>query len=220
VNVWALLIVGSSLAFIAGSIPFGVLVSRLFFGTDLRRAGSGNIGAANALRTLGAPGALAVLALDALKGFAPTAAVQRIGYEGPAAPSSVALVAGAVGFAALLGHCFSPWLGFRGGKGVATHLGVTFALAWPSGIVFIAVWAAVALTSGYSSAGSLGATLASAVALWLLRGPAGLAYGAAAALVIFGRHRENIARLRAGTENTLGFLQKKKVDANRRTPAE
>jgi glycerol-3-phosphate acyltransferase PlsY len=220
VNAWSLLAVSCMLAFAAGSIPFGVLVGRIFYGTDLRKAGSGNIGAANALRTLGTAGALAVLALDALKGFVPAAAVLALGARSVAEPQLVSLIAGAAGFAALLGHCFSPWLHFHGGKGVATHLGVAFALAWPAGLVFMAVWAAVALWSGYSSAGSLVATLSSTVALWLVAGPSGLVYGACASLVIFWRHRENIARLRAGTENTLTFLQKKNVDRNRRTPAE
>jgi len=195
----ATLVVAAVVGFLAGSIPFGLIVGRIFYHTDIRSSGSGNIGAANALRTFGKAGALAVLILDALKGFGPAFVwIVALGV------SSAALVPAAVGgFAALLGHCFSPWLRFRGGKGVATHLGVCFALSWPVGLLFIACWAAAGLSSGYSSAGSLVATLATAIALWFAAGPAGFAYGAAAALVIFWRHRENIARLRAGTENVM-----------------
>jgi len=107
------------------------------------------------------------------------------------------------GFAALLGHCYTPWLKFKGGKGVATHLGVTFALAWPAGLVFIAVWLATAVSSGYASAGSLAATLIGILALGYFAGPVGAVYGIAATALIFWRHRENIKRLRAGTENRM-----------------
>jgi len=194
------------LGFLIGSIPFGLIVGRLFYHTDIRGSGSGNIGAANALRTFGKAGAFAVLVLDALKGFTPAEAwLVAIHWY------TVALVPAALGgLAALLGHCYSPWLHFRGGKGVATHLGVLFALSWPVGLLFIGVWALAALSTGYSSAGSLLATLVSAVALWFAAGPAGLAYGVAAALVIFWRHRENIARLRAGTENSMSLVKKRK----------
>jgi glycerol-3-phosphate acyltransferase PlsY len=190
----ALILIG----FFIGSIPFGVLIAQVFFRTDIRKSGSGNIGAANALRTLGKSGAIAVLFLDALKGFVPAWLALSFFTE-PAGPR----VAAIAGFAALLGHCYSPWLNWRGGKGVATHLGVTFALSWQSGLIFIAAWLAAALPSGYSSLGSLVATTAAALALWYFAGPAGLAYGVAAAAVIFWRHRENIARLRTGTENAM-----------------
>ena len=197
-------------AFAVGSIPFGVVVSRAFFGRDIRSAGSGNIGAANALRTLGKAGGAAVLLLDALKGFVPAWLALSLAGRGDGALQAAPVLAGAVaGLAALLGHCYSPWLRLRGGKGVATHLGVLFALWWPAGIAFVAAWAAVGLTSGYSSAGSLAATLVAVAALWLGLGPLGFGYGAAAALVIFWRHRENIARLRAGTENPMNLVKKR-----------
>jgi acyl phosphate:glycerol-3-phosphate acyltransferase len=205
----AALVVGS---FAIGSIPFGIVIGRVFFRTDIRQAGSGNIGAANALRTLGRAGAFAVLLLDALKGFVPAffGPMLILGPEtSPFAQGPWAVLGAVAGFCALLGHCYSPWLRFRGGKGVATHLGVTFALAWPVGLGFIAVWLAAGLGSGYSSVGSLAATLASAVALWVIVGPAGLTYGVAAGLVVFARHRENLARLRAGTENPIRGLKKR-----------
>ena len=194
------------LAFFFGSIPFGLVVGRAFFRTDIRASGSGNIGAANALRAYGRGGALAVLLLDALKGFVPAAVPFGVAALGGSAPATVAAAAG---FAALLGHCYSPWLGFRGGKGVATHLGVLFALAWPVGVAFIAVWAVAALSTAYSSVGSLTATVLSIAGLWLVLGPVGLAYGVAAAAVIVWRHRENLARLRDGSENRMRLFKKR-----------
>ena len=197
-------------AFLLGSIPFGVVVGRLFFHSDIRRSGSGNIGAANALRTFGKGGALAVLMLDALKGFAP-AWWALLDYAPPPVAMAVAALGG---FAALLGHCYSPWLGWRGGKGVATHLGVVFALSWQSGLAFIVAFAIAALPTGYSSLGSLTATVVAAASLWYFVGPAGLAYGLAAGAVIFWRHRENIARLREGKEHRMNLF------AGRRRPSQ
>ena len=129
-------------AFFVGAIPFGVLVSRAFYGTDIRKSGSGNIGAANALRTLGKRGAIAVLALDALKGFAPTLAAMALG--GPI-PGTLAAVASVVG------HCWSPFLGGKGGKGVATYFGALFALWWPAGLAFMLVWVAIVIACGFAS---------------------------------------------------------------------
>jgi glycerol-3-phosphate acyltransferase PlsY len=185
-------------SFLLGAIPFGVVVSRLFFRRDLRTEGSGNIGAANALRTLGKGGAIAVLVLDGLKGALPI--VVGLALEGPP-------LAAILAFAAILGHCFSPFLGFRGGKGVATNFGAVIALAWPAGLVFAAVWLAAVLLSGFSSAGSLLAALVMIPALWLLAGPAAGIYALAAALLIIFMHRGNIARLRDGTESTLPLFR-------------
>jgi glycerol-3-phosphate acyltransferase PlsY len=185
-------------AFAVGSIPFGVLVSRAFYGTDLRNAGSGNIGAANALRTLGKRGAVAVLALDALKGFAPTLAAGALGGPLPAALAA---------FASVAGHCWSPFLGFKGGKGVATFLGATIALWWPAGIAFGIVWVAAVLACGYASVGSMLASLAMAPVLWFGLGRIGLVYGLVAAVLIIYRHHENVDRLRHGTENRLSLLK-------------
>ena len=185
-------------AFLVGSIPFGVLVSRAFFGRDLRREGSGNIGAANALRTLGKGGAVAVLLLDALKGFAPTLAAGAL--AGPIAASCAAL-------AAVIGHCWSPFLGFRGGKGVATHFGALFALWWPAGIAFAIVWLAAVVATGFASVGSMLGALAMGPVLWFGLGPVGLIYGLVSAAFIVVRHRENLDRLRHGTENRLSLLK-------------
>ncbi len=157
-------------AFFVGAIPFGVLVSRTFYGTDIRGAGSGNIGAANALRTLGKRGAAAVLALDALKGYAPALAAYALGGREAAALAA---------FAAVVGHCYSPFLGGKGGKGVATLFGTLFALWWPAAAAFALVWLAVAIALGFASVASMLATVAMAPALWFGLGRTGLLYGIA-----------------------------------------
>ena len=185
-------------SFVLGAIPFGIIVSRGFFRRDLRNEGSGNIGAANALRALGKRGAIAVLLLDAFKGALPVIAGRAL--DGPA-------LAAVAAFAAIAGHCFSPFLNFRGGKGVATNLGAVIALAWPAGAIFGAIWIAVVVATGYSSAGSLLASVAMIPALWLLAGPAGGIYGLASALLILFMHRANIARLLAGTESVLPLFR-------------
>jgi len=182
------------LAFAFGSIPVGVIVAKVFFGTDLRKQGSGNIGAANALRTLGRGAGATILVLDALKGFIPTLIALRLG--GP----TLGLIAG---FAAILGHCYSPALKFKGGKGVATELGVLFALSWQAGLIFMAVWLVTGLGSGYASVGSLVASALSIVPLWFFLGTPGAIYGGAVALFIAWRHRENLQRLVEGRENKL-----------------
>lgn len=183
--------------FLIGSIPFGVLVSRIFFHRDIRAAGSGNIGAANALRTLGKTAAAGVLVLDALKGALPVLAVMHGG-----GPEELAVAAG---LAAVIGHCYSPFLGGRGGKGVATSYGAVWALAWPAAIAFTIVWIAAIVAAGYSSAASMLASLAMPFALWFMLGRTGMVYGIVSALIVVYKHRANIARLRAGTEPTLSF---------------
>ncbi|MDQ2680050.1 MAG: glycerol-3-phosphate 1-O-acyltransferase PlsY [Candidatus Eremiobacteraeota bacterium] len=189
-------------AFVIGSIPFGYLIGRLFFSMDIRRQGSGNIGAANALRTIGKRGAIAVLTLDAAKGFMPVFVARLFGLDSPA----VALIAAA----AVLGHCFSPWLRWKGGKGVATSFGAIFGLSWLAGLVCVGAWVLGALATAYSSVGSIAANIVAPVALWILtRNPAFTGYGVFAALLIAWTHRDNIERLRAGTENSLSFLRRR-----------
>jgi glycerol-3-phosphate acyltransferase PlsY len=197
-NPVAITVVAVVVAFFVGAIPFGVLVSRAFYATDLRTSGSGNIGAANALRTLGKRGAVAVLVLDALKGLAPTLVAGALG--GPVAATLAA-------FAAVVGHCFSPFLGFKGGKGVATLLGTVIALWWPAGLAFALVWIAAVLGSGYASVASMLAAVAMAAVLWFGLGVVGLVYGVVSTLVIIYRHGENLARLRRGTENRFSLLK-------------
>jgi acyl phosphate:glycerol-3-phosphate acyltransferase len=185
-------------SFFLGAIPFGIIVSRVFFKRDLRAEGSGNIGAANALRSLGKAGAIAVLILDGLKGAVPVIAGRAV--DG----STLAVIAA---LAAIAGHCFSPFLNFRGGKGVATNFGAVIALAWPAGGIFAATWLAVVLATGYSSAGSMLASIAMAPALWTIGGPTAGAYGALSALLIVVMHRANIARLLAGSESVLPLFR-------------
>ncbi|HVN69080.1 MAG TPA: glycerol-3-phosphate 1-O-acyltransferase PlsY [Candidatus Binatia bacterium] len=182
-------------ALLIGSIPFGYIVGRLFYGVDIRRAGSGNIGAMNALRTLGRAGAALVLLLDALKGFVPTMFALVL-FNGTLASLTAA--------GAVLGHCFSPWLRFRGGKGVATSFGAIFALCWPAGLVAVGGWCLGAALTGYSSVGSILGSVLAPIAIWSFgAGVPETAYGVFAALLILFTHRENVRRLREGTESSI-----------------
>ena len=185
-------------AFFVGAIPFGVLVSRAFYKTDIRKSGSGNIGAANALRTLGKRGAIAVLALDALKGYVPTLGAFVLG--GPVAATLAAV-------AAVVGHCWSPFLGGKGGKGVATFFGALFALWWPAGLAFMLVWVAIVIAFGFASVASMLASAAMGFVLWYGLGREGLVCGIVLAAFVIYRHRENLERLRNGTENRLSLLK-------------
>ena len=180
--------------YLLGSVPFGLILTRLTGGGDLRAIGSGNIGATNVLRTGKKGVAAATLLLDMGKGLA-AVMLARLFW-----PGSEALAA----LAAVLGHCFPLWLKFKGGKGVATMMGICLGLAWPIGLAYAVVWLGVLFTSRISSLGGMCAAVAAPVAA-LLTGHAGYApvLGLLAALVLF-LHRENIARLRAGTEPKVG----------------
>jgi glycerol-3-phosphate acyltransferase PlsY len=183
------------LAYLAGSIPFGVLIARALGLGDLRKIGSGNIGATNVLRTGNKGAAAATLLLDAAKGAVAVLIARH--YAGETA----AMLAG---LAAFLGHLFPVWLGFRGGKGVATFLGVVLALAWPVGLACCATWLATALASRYSSLAAL-VSAVSAPVWFLLLGPREAAWlGLVLAALVILRHRQNIARLRAGSEPRIG----------------
>lgn len=196
-----LLVIAVVAAFLVGSIPFGYLIGQTFYRTDIRAAGSGNIGAMNALRTLGRAGGAAVLVLDALKGFVPAFLAAAYFHS--------SVVAAVVAAAAVLGHCFSPWLRWRGGKGVATSFGAIFAISWPAGLVAVGGWIAGALLTQYSSVGSMLGSVLAAVALWILTGSvASTLYGAFAAAFIIYTHRENLARLRAGTEGPIRLFKR------------
>jgi glycerol-3-phosphate acyltransferase PlsY len=199
------------LAFAIGAIPFGVLVARRY-GVDIRSQGSGNTGAANALRTLGKKAGALVLVLDALKGFAPTFLAVFVNLSLVVRPGLTLhgeTLATMIAGAAILGHCFSPWLRFRGGKGVATNFGAVFALAWPAGIGFMIVWVLTLYACGFASVASMLASFAMAPLLWFLVGDAGFWYGLLSALFIAWKHRENIDRLRARTESKLSLFRGK-----------
>jgi glycerol-3-phosphate acyltransferase PlsY len=180
--------------YLLGSIPFGLLVTRAAGLGDVRRIGSGNIGATNVLRTGNKGLAALTLLLDALKG---TAAVLVAGRWGPDA-------AIAAGFGAFLGHLFPVWLGFKGGKGVATYLGVLIGLAWIGALVFAVVWLAVAFTTRFSSLAALVAAVVTPIALYVLGHPNVALLFAALSLIVFVKHWANIERLLAGTESRIG----------------
>lgn len=193
----------AAVSFIIGAIPFGVIVSRVFYRRDIRAAGSGNIGAANALRTLGKRGAIAVLILDACKGAIPVLAARAF-LDDPT--PALELIAA---FAAVAGHCFSPFLRFRGGKGVATHLGALIALSWPAAAAFGIVWIAMLIATGIASAASMVACVTTIAALWYMLGDGAASYGIISAALIIFKHRANIARLRAGSEPALPLFRKR-----------
>ena len=191
----AVLPVAFILGYLLGSIPFGLILTKLAGTQDLRSVGSGNIGATNVLRTGHKGLAAATLLLDMLKG---TAAVIIAGfYAGPNAAMLAAL-------GAFLGHLFPVWLKFRGGKGVAVYIGVLIGLFWPAAVVFCVLWLATAFTSRYSSLAALVASFVTPIFLWWFGHPALASLFAVLTLLLFYMHGENIKRLRAGTEGKIG----------------
>jgi acyl phosphate:glycerol-3-phosphate acyltransferase len=185
--------------YLLGSIPFGLIASRLAGYGDIRAIGSGNIGATNVLRTGNKALAFATLLLDGGKGAAAALVAGALVPEHAALPA--ALVASG---AAVLGHNFPVWLGFRGGKGLATTLGVLLAVAWPAGLGACAVWLATAVVFRISSLAALAALAASPVLmLWFADGTRAI-FAAGLALLGFARHSSNIRRLLAGTEPKIG----------------
>ncbi len=189
------LILTAILGYLLGSIPFGIVVTRLMGLGDLRQIGSGNIGATNVLRTGNRPAAAATLILDGAKGAVAVLIARALIGE------DAAMVAGG---AAFLGHLFPVWLGFKGGKGVATFLGTLLALAWPVGLAACAAWAVTAAISRISSLSALAAAALAAPFAWLLGYPALILLILGMALFVFIRHRPNIERLLAGTEPKIG----------------
>lgn len=179
------------LAFLLGSIPFGLLLTRAAGLGDIRAIGSGSIGATNVLRTGRKDLAAATLLLDALKGVIAVLVAGQMG-----APGALA------GLAAVLGHTLTPWLKFKGGKGVATALGVLLGIAWPLGLAAAAVWLATAVISRISSLSALVACAATPLAASFIT-PYPWPVPIIAAWIIW-RHHANIARLRAGTEPRIG----------------
>jgi len=188
--------------YLCGSIPFGLILTRLAGTADIRAVGSGNIGATNVLRT-GRKGLAALTLLgDALKGTAAVLVVYA--YYGPEFRYFGHELAIPAALGAFLGHLFPIWLGFKGGKGVATYIGILAALAWPVAVAFCLVWLAVAALTRYSS---LAALLASAVALallWLLPYRPEAELFTLLTAMLFLMHRANIARLIRGTESRIG----------------
>lgn len=190
----ATLIIAFVFGYLCGSIPFGLVLTKLFSTTDLRSIGSGNIGATNVLRTGRKDLAAATVLLDALKG---TFAVLIAARFGPAA-------AGVAGLGAFIGHIFPVWLKFKGGKGVATFLGVLVALEWRAALVFAIVWLGVAFATRYSSLAALVGSLAAGVATFALGRPALGNLVVLLILILFWKHSDNIRRLRMGVETKIG----------------
>src|SRR6267378_2690847 len=183
------------LGYLLGSIPFGLILTKLAGTQDLRSIGSGNIGATNVLRTGRKGLAAATLLLDMLKG---TAAVIIAGYFG--GPNAAMLAA----LGAFLGHLFPVWLNFRGGKGVAVYIGILIGLFWPAAIVFCVIWLTTAIVTRYSSLAALVASVVTPIFLLWFGHLALASLFAVLTLLLFYMHRENIKRLQAGTEGKIG----------------
>ncbi|APX12307.1 glycerol-3-phosphate 1-O-acyltransferase PlsY [Tateyamaria omphalii] len=184
------------IGYLLGSIPFGMVLARAMNLGNLREIGSGNIGATNVLRTGNKTAAALTLLLDAGKGAAALLLARFVtGHEDAAQLA---------GLAAMLGHCYPIWLGFKGGKGVATFLGLLFALHWPVGIGACIAWL---VGAGLSRISSMGAIVAAAASTFLMMGlgaPNALILGVILTLLVFWRHRANMRRIKAGTEPKIG----------------
>jgi acyl phosphate:glycerol-3-phosphate acyltransferase len=189
------LLIVAALSYLLGSIPFGIVITRAMGLGDIRQIGSGNIGATNVLRTGNRLAAALTLVLDAGKGAIAVLAARLLAGE------DAAQVAGGFAF---LGHLWPVWLGFRGGKGVATFLGTLLALAWPLGLLACATWAATAALSRISSLSALTAAALTPVYALLAGQPQFVLLTILLAALIFLRHHANIHRLIAGTEPRIG----------------
>jgi acyl phosphate:glycerol-3-phosphate acyltransferase len=182
------------LGYLLGSIPFGLLLTRAAGLGDIRKVGSGNIGATNVLRTGRKGLAAATLLLDALKGVVAVLIADQVGQL-----AAVGAAAGAV-----LGHMFPVWLSFKGGKGVATTLGIMWGLSWPVGAIACASWLLFAAIFRYSSLAALLSVVIAAIAAWLLTDPKAATLLTLLVPLVWVRHHENIARLLKGTETKIG----------------
>lgn len=189
-----ILILALTFGYLLGSIPFGLLITRYAGLGDVRKIGSGNIGATNVLRTGNKKLAALTLLLDALKG---TTAVLIASHWN----TEAGIIAG---LGAFVGHLFPVWLGFKGGKGVATYLGVLIAFAWQGALVFATSWLIVAFLSRYSSLSALIAAIISPIALYIVGLPQHAAILGLMSLIVFIKHKANIQRLLSGTEPKIG----------------
>ena len=183
------------LAYLLGSIPFGIVITRAFGLGDLRQIGSGNIGATNVLRTGNKPAAAATLILDAAKGGIAVLIARAMFGEDAAQLAALC---------AFLGHLFPVWLGFKGGKGVATFLGILLALAWPVGLAACATWAVAAAITRISSAAALCAAGLSGIWLFVFDHGQMILLVFVLTVLVYIRHATNIARIKAGTEPKIG----------------
>ena len=193
------LLMALAAGYLIGSVPTGVIVSRLFGLGDLRKIGSGNIGATNVLRTGSKLAAAITLAVDMIKGLIPVIIFLQWGD----------LAAQAAGIGAVLGHCLPVWLWFRGGKGVATFIGVILGLYWGAGLLVCATWLVVAALARISSLAAIVAAISAPLWMLVLSRPEAVLAALVLAVFVIARHHENIRRLIAGTEPKIG----KKEDA-------
>ena len=181
--------------YLLGSIPFGLLLTRAAGGPDVRTIGSGNIGATNVLRTGRTGLAAATLICDALKGTLAVLVIARYAsYE-------ASLLAG---FGAFIGHLFPVWLNFKGGKGVATYIGLLIGIYWPCAVIFCAIWLVTAVISRYSSLSALSASALTPLAFWLLAQPQAAGWFLLMTVLLWITHRTNIRRLLNGSEGKIG----------------
>ena len=187
------------LGYLCGSVPFGLLLTRAAGLGDIRQIGSGNIGATNVLRTGNRWVAAATLVLDAAKAALPILVARYYWGENAAMLAAIG---------AFLGHCFPAWLNFKGGKGVAVMIGSLLALFWPLGLIFCAVWLLIAFAQKMSSLAALTATATAPIFAFVLVNEWLAGAVAVMAILLFFQHRENIARLMAGTEPKIGSEKK------------
>jgi glycerol-3-phosphate acyltransferase PlsY len=194
ISTLVLLLAPFLMGYLLGSIPFGLLLTRAAGLGDIRKVGSGNIGATNVLRTGRKGLAAATLLLDALKGVVAVLIADQVGQL-----AAVGAAAGAV-----IGHMFPVWLGFKGGKGMATALGVTWGLSWPVGAIACAAWLLFAALFRYSSLATLLSIVVAAIAAWFLTDHRAAMLLTLLVALVWVRHHENIGRLLAGTESKIG----------------
>ncbi len=189
------LILWAALGYLFGSIPFGMIVARVMGLGNLRQIGSGNIGATNVLRTGNKAAAALTLLLDAAKGAVAVLLARALAGEDAAQVAALAV---------FLGHCFPVWLGFKGGKGVATFLGLWLALDWRVGVACCLTWLVAALIWRISSVGALAAAALSTTWIMVLTDGSTFILGIALTLLVYWRHSANLARIKAGTEPKIG----------------
>ncbi len=189
------LILWAALGYLLGSIPFGMIVARVMGLGNLRQIGSGNIGATNVLRTGNKAAAALTLLFDAAKGAVAVLLARALAGEDAAQVAALA---------AFLGHCFPVWLGFKGGKGVATFLGLWLALDWRVGVACCLTWLVAALIWRISSVGALAAAALSTTWIMVLTDGSTFVLGIALTLLLYWRHSANLARIKAGTEPKIG----------------
>ncbi|ARE84214.1 putative glycerol-3-phosphate acyltransferase [Roseovarius mucosus] len=190
-----LLILWAVIGYLLGSIPFGMVLARVMGLGNLREIGSGNIGATNVLRTGNKTAAALTLLLDGGKGAVAVLLARAMAGEDAAQLAALS---------AFIGHCYPVWIGFRGGKGVATFLGIFLALAWPVGLACCATWLVTALVTRVSSKAAIMAAALSTGWMVVLGYGTGMLLAFVLSLLVFWRHRDNIARIKAGTEPRIG----------------